>query len=99
MGEKILNLIAVIEKDAPQLKEVWNAAVDVFGPTLGGLHLAEPVDPTCCDKLVAACEAKLAADGPVGAGGIFPGDGSVLKALLQFLMILAPLILKPAPTA
>lgn len=97
MFDKVMHLVSVIEKDAPELKEVWNAAVDVFGPTLGGLKLAEPCDPACCEKLVAACTAKLAADGPTG--GIFPGDGSVLKALLQFLLLLAPLILKPAPTA
>jgi hypothetical protein len=100
MFDKLMALVAVIEKDSPQLKEVWNSAVDVFGPSLSGIKLAEPADAKvqeACEILKACCEAKLTVDGPVG--GIFPGDGSVLKALLQFITTILPLVLTPTPPA
>lgn len=40
----------------------------------------------CCGRIVAGCD-------KVGAvGGIFPGDGSVIKALVQAFLTIFPLI-------
>ena len=100
----LANLLAVVEKDIPvalELKDAVLAVISDLSP--GHMMSAAPGEDLegCCAIIEARCAkhtATMNAAAPVG--GIFPGDGSFLKAFLAIILQLLPLILapKPAPT-
>lgn len=99
MFQDVLNLISVVEKDAPQLEEIWAATQKVVTDLIPSLKAktmqASKESEEVGKRLKAACEKQLSKTS--AEGKIFPGDGSVLKALLQFILTLAPLFFKPTP--
>lgn len=94
-------LVTIVEKDIPVALELKDAVVKVITDLSPGLFGAAPGEDLagCCDRLKVGCEKhlnKMDAAAPVGK--IFPGDGSFLRAFMQIILQLLPLILTPAPT-
>ena len=116
MFDKLVSDISAVVADvkggnwSQALADVGTTLVDagpIVGLLTGGKFLAPAPEQTAklqaaCDELKACCDehAKKCAAAPGEVGGIFPGDGSVLKAILALVMNLLPLIapfLKPTP--
>lgn len=84
---------AISSKSVKDILSAGAAVLEDAGE-LYGLFAASPeteADKTACSECVDRIHAQVNA--AQVAGGIFPGDGSFLKAIAQLLITLLPLIL------